>query len=73
MVQWNKIVLCQEMKNFNGNNEFAENKYPSLTGYIGEPTINIAIDRELMSGDFVSVKITGSTEYDLMGIMEENV
>ena len=30
-------------------------------------------DRELMSGDFVSVKITGSTEYDLMGIMEENV
>lgn len=29
--------------------------------------------RELMSGDFVSVKITGSTEYDLMGIMEENV
>ena len=30
-------------------------------------------DRELMSGDFVSVKITSSTEYDLMGIMEENV
>lgn len=24
-------------------------------------------DRELMTGDFVSVKITGSYEYDLMG------
>ena len=29
-------------------------------------------DRELMSGDFVNVLITGSTEYDLIGkIVEE--
>lgn len=28
-------------------------------------------DRELMSGDFVDVKITGSTEYDLIGIICE--
>ena len=27
--------------------------------------------RELMSGDFVNVKITGSNEYDLTGEMED--
>lgn len=30
-------------------------------------------ERQLMSGDFVTVKVTGSTEYDLIGVMEENV
>ena len=32
----------------------------------------VECDRELMSGDFVNVLITGSTEYDLIGkIVEE--
>ena len=43
-----------------------------VEGYIAG-MVFFECNRELMSGDFVSVKITGSTEYDLMGIMEENV
>ena len=31
----------------------------------------IECDRELMSGDFIDVKITGSTEYDLIGTIVE--
>lgn len=31
----------------------------------------VECDRELMSGDFIDVKITGSTEYDLIGIIVE--
>ncbi len=31
----------------------------------------VECDRELMSGDFVNVLITGSTEYDLIKIVEE--
>ena len=31
----------------------------------------VECDRELMSGDFIYVKITGSTEYDLIGIIVE--
>ena len=31
----------------------------------------VECDRELMSGDFIDVKITGSTEYDLIGTIVE--
>lgn len=31
----------------------------------------VECDRELMSGDFINVKITGSTEYDLIGTIVE--
>lgn len=31
----------------------------------------VECDRELMSGDFIDVKITGSTEYDLIGTIAE--
>lgn len=33
--------------------------------------IFVECDRELMSGDFIDVKITGSTEYDLIGTIVE--
>ena len=39
---------------------------PSVDGYLF-----INSKRELMSGDFVNVKITGSNEYDLIGEMED--
>lgn len=38
---------------------------PNVDGYIF-----VDADRELMSGDFVSVKVTGAKEYDLMGEIE---
>ncbi|MDE7246560.1 MAG: 30S ribosomal protein S12 methylthiotransferase RimO, partial [Lachnospiraceae bacterium] len=31
----------------------------------------VSADRELMTGDFVRVRITGSNEYDLMGELED--
>ena len=39
---------------------------PNVDGYVFVNT-----DRELMTGDFVPVKITGSYEYDLIGEIEE--
>ncbi len=33
--------------------------------------ICLQTDRELMTGDFVRVRITGSHEYDLMGELED--
>ena len=46
------------------------------TSYKDAPNVDglvfVECDRELMSGDFVNVLITGSTEYDLIGeIVEE--
>jgi ribosomal protein S12 methylthiotransferase len=31
----------------------------------------VSADRELMSGDFVQVRITAAEEYDLVGVMED--
>lgn len=39
---------------------------PDVDGYLFVQT-----DRELMTGDFVRVRITGSHEYDLMGELED--
>ena len=39
---------------------------PDVDGFLFVHT-----DRELMTGDFVQVKITGSYEYDLMGELED--
>ena len=39
---------------------------PDVDGYLFVQT-----DRELMTGDFVRVRITGSNEYDLMGELED--
>ena len=39
---------------------------PDVDGYLFVQT-----DRELMTGDFVQVRITGSHEYDLMGELED--
>lgn len=39
---------------------------PDVDGYLFVQT-----DRELMTGDFVRVRITGSHEYDLMGVLED--
>lgn len=43
--------------------------------YKDEPNVDglvfVECDRELMSGDFIDVKITGSTEYDLIGTIVE--
>ena len=43
--------------------------------YIDAPNVDglvfVECDRELMSGDFIDVKITGSTEYDLIGTIVE--
>ncbi|MBR4169517.1 MAG: hypothetical protein IKR47_07310, partial [Lachnospiraceae bacterium] len=36
---------------------------PDVDGFVF-----IKTDRELMSGDLVKVRITGSNEYDLMGV-----
>ena len=38
---------------------------PEDNTYVG--LVFVECDRELMSGDFIDVKITGSTEYDLIG------
>lgn len=43
--------------------------YKDAPGVDGFLFINT--DRELMTGDFVQVKITGSSEYDLMGELED--
>ena len=37
----------------------------------GDGLVFVECDRELMSGDFIDVKITGSTEYDLIGTIVE--
>ena len=39
---------------------------PNVDGFVF-----VECDRELMSGDFIDVKITGSTEYDLIGTIVE--
>ena len=39
---------------------------PDVDGYLFVQT-----ERELMTGDFVRVRITGSNEYDLMGELED--
>ena len=53
---------------------------PEDNTYVGrsykeEPNVDglvfVECDRELMSGDFIDVKITGSTEYDLIGTIVE--
>ena len=53
---------------------------PEDTTYVGRsykdaPNVDglvfVECDRELMSGDFIDVKITGSTEYDLIGTIVE--
>jgi ribosomal protein S12 methylthiotransferase len=41
---------------------------PNVDGYVF-----IQTDRELMTGDFVKVKITGSHEYDLIGEIEDEL
>ena len=48
-----------------------EEVYAART-YMDAPDVDglvfIKSDRELMSGDLITVKITGSNEYDLMGV-----
>ena len=53
---------------------------PEYNTYVGRsykdaPNVDglvfVECDRELMSGDFIDVKITGSTEYDLIGTIVE--
>lgn len=50
-------------------NAYVARTYKDAPGVDGFLFINT--QRELMSGDFVNVKITGSNEYDLIGEMEE--
>jgi ribosomal protein S12 methylthiotransferase len=40
---------------------------PDIDGYL----FISGVQRELMTGDYVKVRITGSNEYDLIGEMEE--
>ena len=50
-------------------NAYVARTYKDAPGVDGYLFINSK--RELMSGDFVNVKITGSNEYDLTGEMED--
>jgi ribosomal protein S12 methylthiotransferase len=43
---------------------------PGVDGYLFINT-DECLDKSLMSGDFVTVTITGSNEYDLIGEMED--
>ena len=52
-----------------GEDVYTARTYMDAPGVDG--TLFIETRRELMSGDFVKVKITGSDQYDLVGIIED--
>ena len=52
-----------------GEDVYTARTYMDAPGVDG--TLFIETRRELMSGDFVNVKITGSDEYDLIGVIED--
>ena len=52
-----------------GEDVYTARTYMDAPGVDG--TLFIETRRELMSGDFVNVKITGSDEYDLIGVIAE--
>ena len=52
-----------------GEDVYTARTYMDAPGVDG--TLFIETRRELMSGDFVRVKITGSDQYDLVGVLAD--
>jgi ribosomal protein S12 methylthiotransferase len=52
-----------------GEDVYTARTYMDAPGVDG--TLFIETRRELMSGDFVTVKITGSDQYDLVGVIAD--
>ena len=65
-----KVIDCLIEGKIEDDDTYVGRSYKDAPNVDG--LVFVECDRELMSGDFVNVLITGSTEYDLIGkIVEE--